>query len=61
MSTVIGRKYEDRGIHGTRITVECSCGMATIQHLIDADADFCGRCGYLNDRPGGYRGKAVNA
>jgi hypothetical protein len=61
MSTVISRDIEHRGIYGTRITVHCSCGLSTIQRAMDRDADFCGRCGYLNDRPGGYRGQAANA
>ena len=48
-STVVSRKIERRGIFGVRITVVCSCGMTTIQRAMDGHADFCGRCGYLND------------
>jgi len=49
MSAVVGRMREDRGAYGVRVTVVCSCGMETVQRWMDAPADFCGRCGYMNE------------
>lgn len=48
-STVVSIKIEDRGIYGIRRTVTCSCGLDTVQRVMDGNGALCGRCGYLND------------
>lgn len=48
-STLVRREYRTNAAGFRKVVIVCSCGTETIQRAMDADADFCGRCGYLND------------
>ena len=51
-STMVTREYRTNSAGFRKIVVTCSCGMETIQRSMDEMADFCGRCGYLNEKMG---------